>query len=86
MGACILPMTDRSYSSSPSMYVLRSYNGQLYEGGKTTKTVAKVHPGNVIKFTLDMDVGTLSFSIDGSAPEIAFEKLKGTFYPCAGHI
>ena len=77
-GAARLPVTSRCYSSSPDLWMRRSYNGYLYAQGNTRgAAMEKIHPDDVIRIEFDGAAGTLSFSLNGSDPEIGFTDITG---------
>ena len=54
---------EHRYSSSPSLWMYRCYNGQLYRRGQSVSgNKAKIHPNAVVRCELDMDAGTLSYA------------------------
>ena len=82
-GLVTLPVTSTNYEHSSSMWMYRCYNGNLYaKGSNLHRPQSKVHPGDTVRFELDMDTGTCSISHNGGAPVQAFKDLTGlTVYP-----
>ena len=77
-GAARLPITSRCYSSSPDLWMRRAYNGYLYAQGNTRGVaMEKIHPEDIIRIEFDGMAGTLSFSLNGSEPEIGFTDITG---------
>jgi hypothetical protein len=61
-GAARVPVSNRCYSSSPDLWMLRAYNGYLYAGGRLiSSSMPKVHPGNRVRIEYDGAAGTISF-------------------------
>ena len=84
IGACTKPVKNPSYDYAGNcMYLLRSYSGCLYENGASTKTVSKVHPGDVVRIVADMKAGELRFFVNDDDLGVCFSSLSGlTIYPC----
>ncbi|KAG7382286.1 regulator of chromosome condensation [Phytophthora pseudosyringae] len=77
-GAAILPVTVNGYDSSPSLWMLRGYNGNLYaRGHKLNRTIGKVHPGDIVQVDVDMGEGTLAYKINGTDYGVVFTDLAG---------
>ncbi|KAF0690354.1 hypothetical protein As57867_018179, partial [Aphanomyces stellatus] len=77
-GAAILPVTVSGYDSSPSLWMLRGYNGNLYaRGHKLSRSIGKVHPGDVVQIDVDMNVGTMSYTINATEYGVVFSDLSG---------
>uniref|UniRef100_M4C5B7 B30.2/SPRY domain-containing protein n=1 Tax=Hyaloperonospora arabidopsidis (strain Emoy2) TaxID=559515 RepID=M4C5B7_HYAAE len=77
-GAAILPVTVNGYDSSPSLWMLRGYNGNLYaRGHKLSRTIGKVHPGNIVQVDIDMSEGTLAYKINSTDYGVVFTDLAG---------
>ncbi|GMF18900.1 unnamed protein product [Phytophthora lilii] len=77
-GAAILPVTVNGYDSSPSLWMLRGYNGNLYaRGHKLSRTIGKVHPGDIVQVDVDMGEGTLAYKINGTDYGVVFTDLAG---------
>ncbi|GMF34709.1 unnamed protein product [Phytophthora fragariaefolia] len=77
-GAAILPVTVSGYDSSPSLWMLRGYNGNLYaRGHKLNRTIGKVHPGDIVQVDVDMSEGTLAYKINGTDYGVVFTDLAG---------
>ncbi|MDH5255593.1 MAG: SPRY domain-containing protein, partial [Gammaproteobacteria bacterium] len=58
----------------------------VHNGGFSTYGTAPVSAqGTVIGVLLDLDAGTLSFSVNGALQGIAFSGLSGTFHPAVSH-
>ncbi|RHX98063.1 hypothetical protein DYB36_003465 [Aphanomyces astaci] len=77
-GAAILPVTISGYDSSPNLWMLRGYNGNLYaRGHKLSRSIGKVHPGDVVQIDVDMSVGTMSFAINATEYGVVFTDLGG---------
>ncbi|KAG5176465.1 hypothetical protein JKP88DRAFT_134692, partial [Tribonema minus] len=86
-GAAAKPLHSRCYNSSPSLWMRRAYNGVLYCRGRqlpSSRTMSKIHPGDVVRCELDMDEGTLRFAVNGEAQDGGFDGIEGEVYPCAG--
>eukprot|EP01039_Chlorochromonas_danica_P006368 gene6368-7021_t len=84
-GAARMPLTSRCYSSSPDLWMRRSYNGFLYCHGQTANaTMEKIHPGDMVRIEFDGLAGTLSFSVNGSEPEVGFTDIVDDIYPACG--
>ena len=61
------PVSNPSYRTSPQMWVYAT-RGDLYmQGSPMRGVVPRLAAGDVIQCTLDMDVGSLSFVVNGSA-------------------
>ncbi|KAL8014587.1 putative HECT domain, B30.2/SPRY domain, Zinc finger, RanBP2-type, glycosyl transferase, family 48 [Plasmopara halstedii] len=77
-GAAILPVSVNGYDSSPSLWMLRGYNGNLYaRGHKLSRTIGKVHPGDIVQVDVDMTKGTLAYKINGTDYGVVFTDLAG---------
>ncbi|CAH0480105.1 unnamed protein product [Peronospora belbahrii] len=77
-GAAILPVTINGYDSSPSLWMLRGYNGNLYaRGHKLGRAIGKVHPGDIVQVDVDMSEGTLAYKINGTDYGVVFTDLAG---------
>ncbi|KAJ8575654.1 hypothetical protein ON010_g3559 [Phytophthora cinnamomi] len=77
-GAAILPVTVSGYDSSPNLWMLRGYNGNLYaRGHKLSRTIGKVHPGDIVQVDVDMGEGTLAYKINGTDYGVVFTDLAG---------
>jgi hypothetical protein len=50
----------------------------MYTNGSKEGVVDRAHAGDVIKMTLDMDVGTLSFAINGAVQPFMWTGIVGT--------
>lgn len=61
----------------------RSFNGQLYNQGSDGSRMRKVHPGDRVRFELNLVAGTLAVSVNGDAPQVAFEGVTGPVTPAA---
>lgn len=82
-GAAILPVTVSGYDSSPNLWMLRGYNGNLYaRGHKLSRSIGKVHPGDIVQIDVDMSDGTLAFKINDTDYGVVFTDLGGhEIYP-----
>ncbi|TYZ68588.1 hypothetical protein PybrP1_010076 [[Pythium] brassicae (nom. inval.)] len=77
-GAAILPVTVSGYDSSPNLWMLRGYNGNLYaRGHKLSRSIGKVHPGDVVQIEVDMTEGTLAYKINDTEYGVVFTDLAG---------
>lgn len=77
-GAAILPVTVSGYDSSPNLWMLRGYNGNLYaRGHKLSRSIGKVHPGDIVQIDVDMSEGTLSYQINTTDYGVVFSDLAG---------
>ncbi|CAH0486993.1 unnamed protein product [Peronospora farinosa] len=77
-GAAIIPVTMSGYDSSPSLWMLRGYNGNLYaRGHKLGRTIGKVHPGDIVQVDVDMSEGTLAYKINDTDYGVVFTDLAG---------
>lgn len=77
-GAAILPVTVSGYDSSPNLWMLRGYNGNLYaRGHKLSRSIGKVHPGDVVHIDVDMAEGTLAYKINETDYGVVFTDLAG---------
>lgn len=84
-GAARMPLSSRCYTSSPDLWMRRSYNGYMYCLGQTTgNSLEKIHPGDVIRIEFDGIAGTLSYSVNGSDMEIGFSGIVDDVYPACG--
>ena len=62
----------------------RGYNGSLYNRGTRisgSDTFPKFHQGDIIRTELDLDNGTISYSINDTPHGVAFRDVEGTIYP-----
>lgn len=76
------PVSSSAYSSSPSLWMYRCYNGQLYRRGQSvTGQKTKIHPNAVVRCELDMDAGTLSFAVNDEEQGVVFDDLSGEIFP-----
>ena len=79
-GAARLPISSRCYSSSPDLWMRRAYNGYMYGQGNTRGgAMDKIHPDDIVRIEFDGKAGTLSYSLNGSEPEIGFTDITGNF-------
>lgn len=77
-GAAILPVTVSGYDSSPNLWMLRGYNGNLYaRGHKLSRSIGKVHPGDVVQIEVDMTEGTMAYTINDTEYGVVFTDLAG---------
>jgi hypothetical protein len=84
-GAARQPLRSRCYSSSNDLWMRRSYNGYMYCQGSTTgNNMDKIHPGDIIRMEWNGPEGTLSFSVNGSEPEVGFSDITDDIYPACG--
>ncbi len=88
-GAARLPESpsslNRCYSTSPDLWMRRAYNGYMYVQGRTTgNNMEKIHPTDIVRIEFDGKAGTLSFSVNGSEPEVGFTDISETIYPACG--
>ena len=84
-GAARLPISSRCYSSSPDLWMRRSYNGYMYNQGQTTgTTLDKIHPGDLVRIEFDGKAGTLSYSVNGGELEVGFTDIAEDIYPACG--
>lgn len=67
MGAATKPVNNTSYERSNDLWMYRGYNGNLYHG-RQLSTMEKYHPGDTVRFELDLDAGTLSIGVNGKKP------------------
>lgn len=79
-------LSNRDYTKSPDLWMRRSYNGLLYARGQTVDgmTLEKIHPDDVIRAEFDGAAGTLSFSLNGAPPEVAFTGINEPISPACG--
>jgi hypothetical protein len=84
-GAAHLPLSNRSHSASPNLYMRRAYNGHLYHRGRALpSTQGKIHPGDIVRIEYDGRAETLSYSVNGSDLETCFTNVVGEIFPCCG--
>ncbi|CAM9591597.1 unnamed protein product, partial [Scytosiphon promiscuus] len=86
-GISTKPSFSRCYNSSQSLWMRRAYNGVLYNRGRqlpAAQSMSKIHPGDVVRCEVDMDEGTLRFSVNGEKQEGGFDDVEGEVFPCAG--
>nr|CCA25867.1 HECT E3 ubiquitin ligase putative [Albugo laibachii Nc14] len=77
-GAALLPVTVSGYDTSPNLWMLRGYNGNLYaRGHKLTRSLCKVHPGDVVQINVDLKEGTMSYKINEADYGVVFTDLLG---------
>ncbi|KAG6975540.1 hypothetical protein JG688_00002286 [Phytophthora aleatoria] len=63
---------------SGTLWMLRGYNGNLYaRGHKLSRTIGKVHPGDIVQVDVDMGEGTLAYKINGTDYGVVFTDLAG---------
>lgn len=83
MGVCSFPINDPNYEKTKDMWLIRCYNGKLYNGGEKNSKCDKIRKGDKVSFTLDLSIGILTLSINGKEQPGKFDDLKGkTLYPC----
>lgn len=84
-GAGLSPLTSANYEGNPNVWVVRSYTGNTYCGNSSHKAkdfVCKIHPGNIVKITADVDAGTMSYEVNGTDYGVCFRGLHGiTLHP-----
>lgn len=81
-GAMMQPFTD-TYNT-PSSWMVRAYNGKLYHGKGDKGTISKIHEGDIVRVDVDMDIGSMRFSVNGEPQGTGFNDLLGhTVYPAA---
>ncbi|CAM9107710.1 unnamed protein product, partial [Ectocarpus fasciculatus] len=86
-GIATKPPYSRCYNSSQSLWMRRAYNGVLYNRGRQLpagQSMSKIHPGDVVRCEVDMDEGTLRFSVNGEKQDGGFDDVEGEVFPCAG--
>ena len=74
----------QSVYESPSVWLCRSYRGQLYARGVelTTRMICPFwQPGCVVKLTFNADVGTLAYAVDGTDHGVAFRGVPRPVFP-----
>jgi len=76
-GLGIKPVTRSNYDGSRELWMYRSYNGQIYQRGVSGSRFAKVHPGDVVRFELDMDVGNCRAFVNGVDQGVVYTDLLG---------
>ena len=83
-GATLSPISSSagsSYNDSSSVFY-RCFNGECYNFGSTLGTNTPVHVNDTITVMFDMDVGTISYAVNGNKQTVAFTGLRGkTLYP-----
>ncbi|KAF1792393.1 Ubiquitin-associated domain [Phytophthora cactorum] len=68
----------RTRETSYHLWMLRGYNGNLYaRGHKLSRTIGKVHPGDIVQVDVDMGEGTLAYKINGTDYGVVFTDLAG---------
>lgn len=82
-GITTKPISKFSYDGS-TCRMYRAYNGQLYGSGKTASNKEKIHPGDLVTVKLDMDAGTMSYSVRGMDQGVCFRGITGPVYPAIG--
>eukprot|EP00903_Cladosiphon_okamuranus_P019656 g18070.t4 len=86
-GIATKPPYSRCYNSSQSLWMRRAYNGVLYNRGRqlpAAQSMSKIHPGDVVRCEVDMDEGTVRFSVNGEKEDGGFDDVEGEVFPCAG--
>jgi len=84
LGAAVKPLTSSSYNSSPSLWMYRCYNGNLYKRGGQISGVSKarIHPQDVVRVELDHEKHTLSYCINGEKEQgVCFSEVVGEVFP-----
>eukprot|EP00118_Oscarella_pearsei_P029063 m.3564 g.3564 ORF g.3564 m.3564 type:complete len:679 (+) comp9556_c0_seq1:52-2088(+) len=78
-----LSSDQKNIYESPSVWVCRSYGGQLYARGVELTTVLCPlwHVGSVVKLTFNADFGTLAFSVNEREFGVAFRDVTRPVYP-----
>ena len=76
IGIAFPPVTDNAYNGS-CFCMLRGYNGELYERGRSkgASDDRKFREGDVLRLELDMEVGTLTYFKNGAELGTFFEGL-----------
>lgn len=84
-GAARMPLSSRCYSSSPDLWMRRSYNGYMYcQGRSASNSLEKIHPGDIVRIEFNGKDGTLSYSVNGSDLEVGFTEITDEIYPACG--
>jgi trimeric autotransporter adhesin len=70
------PVGPGSYDSSPDMWTYRAYNGQTYAAGaEVGEPRGLVHPGDVVRFSLDTDRREARAWVNGDPQGVLFSGL-----------
>jgi len=84
LGACIKPVTNSAYDTSPELWMLRPYSGACYAAGKYNDKKIEPKPveGDVVRFDLDHAAGTLAIKVNGKDHGVCISGLpKQAIYP-----
>ncbi len=72
----MLPINSPGYDDSKELFVIRPYNGSLYQQGKVlTKKITKPQEGDVVRFDLDHTAHTVSVKINGVDQGVCFTEV-----------
>lgn len=77
-------VSNSSYQSSSDLWMIRCYNGQLYNDGSSHPSVDNIHPGDVVRFRANMKKGSVELWINGSKQndgDPIFTGITGTIFP-----
>ena len=81
---CVCVLFPPHFSVLYMQWMYRGYNGNLYNRGTRVSTgdsFPKFHQGDVIRCELDLDKGTLSYTVNDISLGVAFKDMEGTIYP-----
>ena len=71
------PVNSGSYDSSSNLWMIRCYNGSVYPARSGRSSTSKIHVGDVVRFELDCDAGTVTCKINGADQGVVFTGLEG---------
>jgi len=81
------PPATAEYRSTGSPFItLRCFSGEVYRDTRVVHAseAMKVHPGGIVRVSVDLEAGSLSFQVNDSLPVLIASDLKGCLiYPAA---
>ena len=77
-GLCTLPIADPNYSTTKSMWLVRAYNGQRYDRGRTIDPPrSTIRAESVATFRVNVAARTLHYKVNDGSFELAFDNISG---------
>jgi hypothetical protein len=77
-GLCTLPITDANYTTSTSMWLVRAYNGQRYDRGRTGEpNMAPIRAGSVVHVKVNLGERTMHLRVNDGPYQLAFSNITG---------
>lgn len=70
------------YESSPNLWLVRAYNGQVYPAkSKAVPSAPKIHEGSVVRFKWNPTSGEVSMAINNTSAGVVFKDIGAGAFP-----